>query len=213
METDWVQDLMLKLSRGFLPGLDSHKKMSHPLRILETPPENVALAGVLALFYPCASQWKMALIERQSLDVRDRHKGQISFPGGKFDANDADLAGTATRETQEEIGVLAHHIQLLGALTPVYISVSNFHVFPYIGILDFAPVFKPQWTEVKEIIEIPVLDLLNPQNKQLSAIQINEHFTLNDVPCFYLKEKIVWGATAMIISEISDLISPYKAVL
>lgn len=213
MKTDWVWDLSEKLANGSLPGLDAHKKMAHPDRIIQMPPENAKLAGVMALFYPKGYQWQIVLIERQSFDVRDQHKGQISFPGGKFDTTDANLSITATRETEEEIGVFAHHIKLLGALTPLYISVSNFHVFPFIGVLDFAPVFKPQLTEVKEIIEIPVLDLLNPQNQKFSAIQLHKDFVLKDVPCFSFKEKVIWGATAMIISEIADLISPYKSIL
>jgi 8-oxo-dGTP pyrophosphatase MutT (NUDIX family) len=213
MKTDWVWDLSERLTNGSLPGLDAHKKMAHPQRFIELPPENAKLAGVMALFYPKGNQWQMVLIERQSFDVRDQHKGQISFPGGKFDITDADLSITATRETEEEIGVFAQHIKLLGALTPLYISVSNFHVFPFIGVLDFAPVFKPQITEVKEIIEIPMLDLLNPQNQKLSAIQLHKDFVLSDVPSFNFKEKIIWGATAMIISEIADLISPYKLIL
>jgi 8-oxo-dGTP pyrophosphatase MutT (NUDIX family) len=187
--------------------------MIHPHRFLEFPPENAKLAGVMALFYPKEGEWQMVLIERQSFDERDQHKGQISFPGGKFDPSDADLSSTAIRETQEEIGVFSQYIQMLGSLTPIYIPVSNFHVFPYIGLMNFAPIFKPQWSEVKEIIEIPILDLLNPANQKLSDIQIHKDFVLNDVPCFNMKEKIIWGATAMIISEIADLISPYKAIL
>lgn len=213
MKTDWVRDLTEKLSSGSLPGPTAHRKMIHPHRSMEVPPENAKLAGVMALLYPKECSWQIVLIERQSFDIRDQHKGQISFPGGKFDASDADLSGTATRETREEIGVFPNNIQILGSLTPIYISVSNFHVFPFIGVVNFAPVFKPQWSEVKEIIEIPVLDLLNPQYQKLSDIQINEDFVLNDVPCFSIKEKIIWGATAMIISEIADLISPYKAIL
>ena len=213
MKTDWVRDLSEKLANGLLPGLDAHKKMAHPHRFIEFPPENSKLAGVMALFYPKGFHWQMVLIERQPFDVRDQHKGQISFPGGKFDITDTDLASTAIRETEEEIGVYAKHINLLGPLTPLYISVSNFHVFPFIGILDFEPVFYPQSTEVKEIIEVPILDLLNPENHQLSEIQLHKNFILDEVPCFKIKEKVIWGATAMIISEITDLISPYKSIL
>ena len=213
MKTDWVRDLTEKLANGSLPGQTAHRKMVHPHRFIEFPPDNAKLAGVMVLFYPKESEWQMVLIERQSFDERDQHKGQISFPGGKFDPSDADLSNTAIRETQEEIGVFSQYIQILGSLTPIYISVSNFHVFPYIGIMNFAPIFKPQWSEVKEIIEIPILDLLNPSYQKLSDIQIHKDFVLNDVPCFNMKEKIIWGATAMIISEIADLISPYKAIL
>lgn len=213
MKTDWVRDLKEKLSIGSLPGPTAHRKMIHPHRSMEFPPENAKLAGVMALLYPKESSWQIVLIERQSFDDRDQHKGQISFPGGKFDTIDADLSSTAKRETQEEIGVFSDNIQILGSLTPIYISVSNFHVFPFIGMVNFAPVFKPQWSEVKEIIEIPMLDLLNPQYQKLADIQIYKDFVLNDVPCFSIKEKIIWGATAMIISEIADLISPYKAIL
>jgi 8-oxo-dGTP pyrophosphatase MutT (NUDIX family) len=213
MKTDWVRDLTEKLATGSLPGQTAHKKMVHPHRFMEFPPGNAKLAGVMALLYPKEGEWQMVLIERQSFDARDLHKGQISFPGGKFDPSDADLSSTAIRETQEEIGVFSQYIQILGSLTPIYISVSNFHVFPYIGLMNFAPIFKPQWSEVKEIIEIPILDLLNPAYQKLSDIQIHQDFVLNDVPCFNMKEKILWGATAMIISEIADLISPYKAIL
>jgi 8-oxo-dGTP pyrophosphatase MutT (NUDIX family) len=213
MKTDWVRDLTEKLANGSLPGQTAHRKMVHPHRFMEFPPDNAKLAGVMVLFYPKESEWQMVLIERQSFDERDQHKGQISFPGGKFDPSDADLSNTAIRETQEEIGVFSQYIQILGSLTPIYIPVSNFHVFPYIGLMNFAPIFKPQWSEVKEIIEIPILDLLNPAFQKLSDIQIHKDFVLNDVPCFNMKEKIIWGATAMIISEIADLISPYKAIL
>jgi len=213
MKTDWVRYLTEKLANGSLPGQTAHRKMVHPHRFMEFPPDNAKLAGVMVLFYPKESEWQMVLIERQSFDERDQHKGQISFPGGKFDPSDADLSNTAIRETQEEIGVFSQYIQILGSLTPIYIPVSNFHVFPYIGLMNFAPIFKPQWSEVKEIIEIPILDLLNPAFQKLSDIQIHKDFVLNDVPCFNMKEKIIWGATAMIISEIADLISPYKAIL
>lgn len=213
MKTDWVWNLSEKLANGWLPGLDAHKKMAHPQRFISSSPENARLAGVMALFYPREKQWQMVLIERQSFDARDQHKGQISFPGGKFDLKDADLAVTATRETEEEIGVFSEHIKLLGPLTPLYIPISNFHVFPFIGMLDFVPDFKPQMSEVKEIIEIPVLDLLNPKYRKWSDIELHKNVVLNDVPCFYFREKIIWGATAMIISEIVDLISPYKSIL
>jgi len=213
MKTDWVTDLTEKLANGSLPGQTAHRKMVHPHRFMEFPPDNAKLAGVMALLYPKEGEWQMVLIERQSFDERDQHKGQISFPGGKFDPSDADLSNTAIRETQEEIGVFPQFIRILGSLTPIYIPVSNFHVFPYIGLMNFAPIFKPQWSEVKEIIEIPILDLLNPAYQKLSDIQIHKDFVLNDVPCFNMKEKIIWGATAMIISEIADLISPYKAIL
>lgn len=213
MKTDWVRDLTEKLTNGSLPGQTAHRKMVHPHRFIEFPPADAKLAGVMALFYPKKGEWQMVLIERQSFDARDQHKGQISFPGGKFDPSDVDLSNTAIRETQEEIGVFSQNIQLLGSLTPIYISVSNFHVFPYIGVMNFAPIFKPQWSEVKEIIEIPILDLLNPDYQELSDIQVHKNFVLNDVPCFNMKKKIIWGATAMIISEIADLISPYKSII
>ena len=115
MKTDWVRDLTEKLSVGSLPGSTAHRKMIHPHRSLEFPPENAKLAGVMALFYPKEGEWQIVLIERQSFDARDQHKGQISFPGGKFDAIDTDVTSTAIRETQEEIGVFSHNIQILGS--------------------------------------------------------------------------------------------------
>ena len=95
MKTDWVRDLTEKLSIGSLPGPTAHRKMIHPHRSLEFPPENAKLAGVMALFYPKEGHWQMVLIERQSFDERDQHKGlsrySSAFHGLTFQLQNAEL--------------------------------------------------------------------------------------------------------------------------
>ena len=89
----------------------------------------------------------------------------------------------------------------MGELTELYIPVSNFRVHPFVGITHELPQFKPQLTEVKEILEVPLQDLLNKENIKATDIKINNHITLREVPYYSIQEKVIWGATAMILSE------------
>jgi 8-oxo-dGTP pyrophosphatase MutT (NUDIX family) len=150
----------------------------------------------------------LALIERASANVNDRHRGQISFPGGRRDDTDTDLSATALREAEEEIGAPANKVKLLGPLTPLYIPVSNFHVHPFVGILEDTPprAFVPQAGEVKTVLEPAYDAFINPANRYPTNIQIGEFLSLQQVPCFNIEGRVVWGATAMILSELLEAI-------
>ena len=131
------------------------------------------------------------------------HSAQISFPGGKIEKLDTNLSATALRETQEEIGI--KNITLIRELTTTYIPPSNFMVTPFLGYINSEQDFTPN-IEVNKIIKVDVMQLLNDANL------INKNMTTSymkniDVPCFMLNNYTVWGATAMMLSEIKDLLN------
>ncbi|MEL6945207.1 MAG: CoA pyrophosphatase, partial [Bacteroidota bacterium] len=132
--------------------------------------------------------------------------GQIAFPGGKQEATDLDFEMTAVREAEEEIGVSANDITILGALTDLYIPVSNFMVYPYVGYLPYVPQFTKQQSEVVEVLEIALLDLQNPNNQKKKEINLAQGIRLKDVPYFDIQAKTIWGATAMMLSEFLEVI-------
>ncbi len=166
-----------------------------------TPPETARDAGVLMLLYPREEEVYTVFIRRAGRIEQDKHKGQISFPGGKREKIDPDMAASAVRETEEEIGVARQQIRVLRELTPLYIPVSNFLVHPFLGIAEERPSFTLQPEEVDGILEVPLRHILDPAKQQLTDITIHSGFTLRDVPYYHLDGQIVWGATAMILSE------------
>ncbi|MCB0561175.1 MAG: CoA pyrophosphatase [Lewinellaceae bacterium] len=194
------------LQGGGLPGQEVQYQMAHVIRRRhEAAPANARKAGVLALFYPKASDWHIVLIERSSSHADDRHGGQISFPGGKFEKEDHTLDNTALREAKEEVGIDPDSVKLIGELTELYIPVSNFLVKPFVGYTYTTPQFRPQLSEVRSILEVPVKLLNQPEARQVTDLQLAENITLRKVPYFKVYDKIVWGATAMMLNELLEV--------
>jgi 8-oxo-dGTP pyrophosphatase MutT (NUDIX family) len=169
-------------------------------RVMHRPPDQSGEAhpaGVLVLIYPQAGRLMFVLTRRS--EVVASHKGQISLPGGSQEIIDPGPVDTALRETCEEIDVCREDIQIIGALTPLYVSVSDFVIHPFIGYMSERPAFRPATNEVAEIIEMPLHDLLDP------SIKTSEHWTLHgyemEVPFYRVGKHVVWGATAIILSE------------
>ena len=156
MRTHFIRRVEKKLAAP-LPGRAAHLRMSPSLRRLyKSAPDDAAVAAVLALLYYKDFELHLVLIERQSNNnPNDSHQGQISFPGGKLEEDDASLYDCALREAHEEIGLNVESVQLLGKLTPLYIPVSNFLVHPFVTFAESEPKFKPQASEVKKVLEIP----------------------------------------------------------
>ncbi|MEM6699535.1 MAG: CoA pyrophosphatase [Bacteroidota bacterium] len=168
-------------------------------------PDKVQVASTLLLFYRKEGAWYFPLIQRTSSNPNDRHSGQISFPGGKREEADLDLEMTAVREAEEEIGVPAKDIMILGRLTRLYIPVSNFMVHPFVGYLSYVPNFVRQQSEVVEVLEIPLSELRNPATRKKKEIKLSQGIRLKDVPYFDIQDKTIWGATAMILSEFLEV--------
>lgn len=207
MNENLINTLEEKLQRGSLPGREIQYQMAHVIRRRYEPvPAHARKAGVLALFYPKDSDWHIVLIERNSSHPEDRHGGQISFPGGKFEKEDRSLADTALREAHEEVGVDPETVSLVGELTELYIPVSNFLVKPYVGYTTVMPDFRPQLSEVRAIVETPVALLRKPETRQTTDLQVTDSITLRNVPYFNVHGKIVWGATAMMLNELLEVI-------
>jgi 8-oxo-dGTP pyrophosphatase MutT (NUDIX family) len=200
----FIQHLENKL-KSPLPGRVAQLKMAHiTRRLYVSKPTDARQAGVLALLFPKNEAWYVVLIERNAND-RDRHGGQISFPGGKFEPQDKTMLHTALRETEEEVGIPQNEVRVLGSLTDLYIPVSNFQVHPFVGWLEAPPDYRLQTEEVSAVIETPLSHFLNPDARRTTNIPVNESLTLKNVPYFDVEGKTLWGATAMILSELLEL--------
>jgi len=160
-------------------------------------------AAVMMLFYPKGNETHLVLIVRNSYP--GVHSSQIAFPGGKVEVFDKDLQETALRETEEEIGVKKHQIEVVRAFTEIYIPPSNFLVSPFLGISQTNLEFVLQEDEVAGIIEFPLKDFLD-ENIIVTRRLKTSYAIAIDVPAFLVKEHIVWGATAMMLSELKETI-------
>lgn len=192
-----------------LPGPEAQFRMAHVARRQNAEaPAGARQAAVMCLLYEKNGEPHVALIERTSADPRDRHAGQIAFPGGKVDAADASFEAAAKRETEEEIGVSKEKIMVLGRLTALYIPVSGFSVHPFVGAVEGEPSFRLQTDEVSALLETPLSLLRDTETVKRGALQVAPGFRLDDVPHFELFGKICWGATAMMLNEFLVAIEP-----
>lgn len=196
-----------KALQGTLPGVNAQMKMVPGIRQREMERlawrEDAKKAAVLICFYPEGDEISLALIRRNEYD--GVHSGQISFPGGRYEESDPDLVFTALREAEEEVNIPASKVEVLGEITPVYIPPSNFLVKPVVGWIPDKPEFIPDPSEVSVILSIPVHELLDPVNFRNKDIPHREYKMIN-VPCFEIRENIIWGATAMMMSEMLDVL-------
>jgi len=209
MEFDKFCKLISKIENIPLPAEPSQLKMSPPFReaLKERQKhliKDAKKAGVMALFYPDSNlETNLVLILRKT--YRGVHSAQVGFPGGKLEDTDVSIKAAAVRETFEEVGVPEKDIQVLRKLTEVYIPPSNFFVQPFIGISRITPRFIKQDDEVEAVIEITLQDFIDDMNvvQKTVATSYNKDVV---VPAFNLNGYIVWGATAMMLSEIKDLL-------
>ncbi len=159
-------------------------------------------SAVLCLIYPDKNlKSKMVFILRKN--YHGHHSGQIAFPGGKSEPYDISAEDTALREAQEEVGINPEEIQILRKLSPVYIPISNYKVQAFLAYTDYLPSFVKQEEEVEDIIEAPLSDFLNLPLVAIQKKYFDKTYTLH---AFQTGDFLIWGATAMILSEIVDLI-------
>ena len=189
-----------------LPGLAAHRRLVPPERrpdLGKAFPNERKVAAVLALLYPMNDRVCCALIRRPSYP--GVHGGQIAFPGGQVESEDRDLLHTALREAWEEVGIQAEKVQRPTELTRLYIPPSRYEVVPFLGLSDRRPDFILQTSEVDELIELPLEELLEP--KVYGEVSVHTTRGLLNVPAYQWRDEIIWGATAMIVAEISDLLN------
>jgi len=201
-------ELKEKLSQP-LPGAVSHLKMAPGYRKAELLSNRydlskAKLSAVLILLIPEADRLKIAFIKRSEYD--GVHSGQIAFPGGSFETTDASFEQTALRETFEEIGLPSDAIEIMGQLSDLYISPSNFLVKAFVGYCDQKPEFVIDRNEVQSVIEIDLDDFRNA-----NTIAEKEFFSASNnfkiiAPCYSVHKVDIWGATAMILTELLDML-------
>jgi 8-oxo-dGTP pyrophosphatase MutT (NUDIX family) len=154
-------------------------------------------AAVLLLLYRRQNRLVLPLTLRT--ETVAMHRGQISLPGGAREPRDRDFAQTALRETCEELGIPELAVQVLGTLSPLYVPPSRFCVYPFIGYAEHAPKLHPDSSEVAEVIEAGLTDLLDPNTRHVEPHwRDDQRF---QVPVYRLGKHKVWGATAMILAE------------
>lgn len=196
-----------------LPGADAQYKLVPPGRPRPNLEEIKAtreprFAGVLALFYPFNNVPHLALMKRNTYP--GVHSGQISLPGGQKENVDADLVETALREAHEEVGVPPTDVVVIGNLSEVYIPPSNFLVLPVVGIAHARPAFKLDDKEVHSLLEIPLAAFLDANNLKQATVDAGG-YTLQ-VPSFQVHNEVIWGATAMMISELVAVLTSQKTL-
>ena len=163
---------------------------------------NPTLASVLIIFFP-NDKGETSFVLSKRASYKGHHSKQISFPGGKKEVTDTDLMHTAIRETQEEIGIEIQKKDLFKELTDVFIPPSNFLAHPFLSYLDTQPIFTLNH-EVDSILLVSVKDLLDSKNIHIKEVQTTTGQIVK-TPCYLFENQIVWGATAMMLSELAEL--------
>ena len=194
--------------QGTLPGFEAHERMMPLTRKTIYKdfqvPDDAKKSAVLILMYPGEEGLHFPLIERT--EYPGLHSKQIGLPGGAWETEDTDYIATALRETEEEIGVSRHEIEVLGLMSSLYIPPSNFWVQPVIGYVSRKPAFVPDPAEVAQVIETPLTQLLDPAIMTQSKIQHSSGMTMM-VPSYIIQGHVVWGATAMMLSELQEMLN------
>lgn len=207
MTIERIKELLQQAFIKELPGKDAHVRMApQPLdlrRFTTTFSEPPKKSGVLLLFYPDQGAVYFPLIKRPQYP--GVHSGQVGFPGGKMEPSDPDILFTALREAEEEIGINASKVEVLGRLTDLYIPASNFLVSPVVGFVPEKPSFVPEQREVARIIVTEVISLFHPEVRKQTRLAVGGGMYL-DTPYFAVEEEVVWGATAMILSELIQVL-------
>lgn len=173
------------------------------LEKLDKAPKKARKAAVMSLFYPKEEETTLLLILRKT--YKGVHSNQIGFPGGKAEKFDPDLLHTALRETHEEVGVLPENVEVIKSLTELFIPPSNFEVQPYIGLYKNPSPFIIQEREVAALVEVSLQDFMD--DTAIFSQNLTTSYAENiDVPAFKLNGYTVWGATAMMLSEVKELL-------
>lgn len=196
--------LAARFGAGPLPGREAQRELEPALcygRHFGPPTRRARQAAVVALLYPRAGEWHLPLTVRPG--TLPSHAGQISLPGGALNAGESP-SQAALRELQEELGVSAPQVTLLGELSPLYVFVSEYSVTPCVAAVNARPDFQPSADEVHELLEVPLALFLEPAHRgrhtrRVRGIELS-------VPHFLWGRHRIWGATAMMLSELAGLV-------
>ncbi|QIE58124.1 CoA pyrophosphatase [Rasiella rasia] len=209
MDFSEFNERIVKIEKMELPGEQFHLKMAPIERLLELKKlarekNSAKKAAVLVLFYPSlTNETHFVLILRKT--YKGVHSAQIGFPGGKWEEGDLNYKETALREAEEEVGMPANEVSVLKELTEIYIPPSNFFVQPYLGVTTKYPDFVAQEEEVEAILEVPLQEFL-VDGARTTEILATSYAERIQVPAFLLQGHVVWGATAMMLNEVREML-------
>ncbi len=185
-----------------LPGTKAQLALAPEGRRIDVDDSRYRHAAVLIALHQRNGVWGFPLIER----VVDEyvHSGQIGLPGGRLEAGET-LDACALRESEEEVGLPPEKVSVLGELTPLPVPVSHHLIHPFVGITDDDPVLTPDPREVEDILFMPVAELLADDAPKEGDVMAGRT-RIRRVPLFELGEHRIWGATAMILAELRELL-------
>lgn len=201
-----IKSILLDKLGNELPGSIAHQLLMPNRKAIPELSEVLKKArksAVLILIYPRMDQNHIVFIQRHTYN--GSHSNQIGLPGGKVEQEDHSFQYAALREAHEELKIESANIEILGKLSPLYIPPSNFIVHPFVAIQSSEPTFIPDEYEVKEILEIPLESFLKQDALINKRISIGESQFM-DVKGYPYKERIIWGATGMIMTELRALL-------
>ena len=176
------------------------KALSEETRNVEIDPELIP-AGVMVLLYVSDGCYTILLNVRS--EIVAEHKGEISFPGGRWDEGDTTLLDTALRENFEEMGIRPSDVEILGELD-AQSTISNYVIRPFVGTIKTPYPFKPNHREVAEVLEVPVNQLLEDGSMR-DEVRVVEGRLVNS-PIYAYDGHLVFGATAKILKCFLDIL-------
>ena len=178
---------------GVLLDLASHS---------EPQPDEQVPAAVLVALYEADGELHVVLTRRRA-DLR-HHAGEISFPGGRLDAEDATLSDTALREAEEEIGLARKQVSLVGALERTSTFVTNYAIHPFVGLLDGERMWRASELEVESVLEPSLREVRAGRTRT----RMERRGIAFETDAYVFDDQLVWGATARILESLLDRVGP-----
>lgn len=189
-----------------LPGSIAYRELLPENRAIK-PPGHLILRQSAVLLPVFEKNNKLHLLLTKRNRRLKHHPGQISFPGGKCEKDEQAL-DTALRETEEEIGMKRQEVEIIGKLSELYIPVSGFNIHPYIGFVSINNDLNLNKDEVEEVLDVPLESLLRKDN--INKKWVSGGTGKMKVPCYFIDDNIIWGATSMLIAELVALLRNYN---
>ena len=210
-----IQKLQKRLE-GKLPGIKSWNRMAVKSRkgesieseslqkyrdwISKDKLSNMRKAAVLIGLFKKNDEWCFSLIRRPMNEKN--HPGQIALPGGAMEKNET-LMNTALREAFEEVGINPEDVEIIGQLTPIPVPVSEYLIYPFVGVIDYEPEWVLNEDEVEELLVLKMSELISSDNGYTEMWNLRGNRV--EVPIFKVMNETVWGATAAVLSELIDI--------
>jgi 8-oxo-dGTP pyrophosphatase MutT (NUDIX family) len=178
--------------REYLDGL--RRKLKGVETVAAPAPDDRKSAAVLVPLMHREGGGLDVLYTRRS-DRLASHRGQVAFPGGRFDRRDSDLMAAALRETHEEVGIPPELVRVLGTFPGRRTNATDIAVTPFVGLIEGDPILKPDPREVADIFRVPLEALSDPRYRGSYRWTREGHSRATDFPAIHYAGQIIWGLT------------------